>query len=126
MFLGLRTVIYPAPDLAASRDWFAQVLGIEPYFDQPFYVGFSVGGYELALDPGSDPAGGPTTYWGVPEVDAAVAELVSLGATTDTPVRDVGDGIRVATVREPGGSVLGLIENPHFAADDVPSPGPGR
>jgi catechol 2,3-dioxygenase-like lactoylglutathione lyase family enzyme len=50
MFLGLRTVIYPSPDLATARAWYAQVLGQEPYFDQPFYVGFSVGGYELGLD----------------------------------------------------------------------------
>ena len=126
MFLGLRTVIYPAPDPTASRDWFARALGIEPYFDQPFYVGFAVGGYELGLDPESDPATGPTTYWGVPDADAAVADLLSRGASAGTPVRDVGDGIRVATVPEPGGSVLGVIENPHFALADVASPGPGR
>ena len=60
MFLGLRTVIYPTPDLAASKAWFARLLGVEPYFDEPFYVGFNVAGYELALDPSGDPA----TYWG--------------------------------------------------------------
>ena len=59
MFLGLRTVIYPAPDLEAMKAWFAALLGIGPYFDQPFYVGFEVGGYELGLDPSADPAAGP-------------------------------------------------------------------
>jgi catechol 2,3-dioxygenase-like lactoylglutathione lyase family enzyme len=47
MFLGLRTVIYPAPDLAAAKVWYAKVLGAAPYFDEPFYVWFSVGGFEL-------------------------------------------------------------------------------
>ena len=62
MFLGLRTVIYPAPDLAASKAWYTALLGVEPYFDEPFYVGFDVGGYELGLHPETDAA---ETYWGV-------------------------------------------------------------
>ena len=62
MFLGLRTVIYPAPDLAASKAWYTALLGVEPYFDEPFYVGFDVGGYELGLHPETR---GAETYWGV-------------------------------------------------------------
>ena len=127
MLLGLRTVIYPARDLAASRAWFTRLLGFEPYFDEPFYVGYAVGGYELGLDPNADPAAGPITYWGVASVDDELAALVAGGATLRTPVQDVGDGIRVATVLEPGGSVLGIIENPHFSITDVANPGgPGR
>lgn len=114
MFLGLRTVIYPAPDLAASRAWFRQLLGVEPYFDQPFYVGWNVGGYELALDPDGDPGTGPITYWGVVDAAAALAHLLAAGATPRSDVQDVGDGIRVASVLEPAGTVLGVIENPHF------------
>ena len=115
MLLGLRTVIYPAPDLAASKAWFSLVLGASPYFDQPFYVGFEVGGYELGLDPAGDPATGPVTYWGVTDAGAALAELLAAGATARGEVQDVGEGIRLATVLEPGGTVLGIIENPHFA-----------
>ncbi len=121
MFLGLRTVIYPAPDLAASRDWFTELLGYPPYFDQPFYVGFQVAGYELALDPNADPAAGPVTYWGVGDAGDALGVLLAAGAAPDSDgVQDVGEGIRVATVREPGGSVLGVIENPHFIAAPPP------
>ncbi len=128
MFLGLRTVIYPAPDLAASKRWFTDVLGIEPYFDEPFYVGYNVGGYELALDPNGDTSRGPVTYWGVPDVTAAVASLTAAGATPGDEVTEVGGGIKVATVLEPAGSTLGVIENPHFelAAPPVPDTGPGR
>jgi catechol 2,3-dioxygenase-like lactoylglutathione lyase family enzyme len=126
VFLGLRTVIYPAPDLQASRDWYAGLLGVEPYFDEPFYVGFSVGGYELALDPDGDPAVGPLTYWGVADADSAHAALLAARARPHTDVREVGGGIRVATVIEAGGAVLGVIENPSFEIATVASPGPGR
>ncbi len=113
---GLRTVIYPSPDLHAAKAWWSDLLGAEPYFDQPFYVGFDVGGYELGLLPDGDPADGALTYWGVDDVDAAVAAALDLGATPHTPVSDVGEGIVTATVRTPSGSVLGLIFNPHFVA----------
>lgn len=116
MLLGLRTVIYPAPDLAASKAWFTALLGYGPYFDQPFYVGFQVAGYELGLLP-KDAAGqpeGPLTYWGVADADAALAHLLGVGAQPHGPVTDVGEGIRTADVIEPGGSLFGIIENPHF------------
>lgn len=127
MFLGLRTVIYPAPDLDALKRWYIELLGIDPYFDQPFYVGFSVAGYELALDPDGSVEDGPRTYWGVADVDRALARLVEVGAVLHEPVREVGDEIRVATVRDPAGSLIGIIENPHFSIADAPaSPGPGK
>ncbi len=129
MFLGLRTIIYPAVDLVASRAWYSELLGAEPYFDEPFYVGFTVGGYELGLDPQGDPAVGPITYWGVADADAALRSLLERGATARSPVQEVGGGIRVATVLEAGGAVLGIIENPHFelpAVASSPAPGPGR
>jgi catechol 2,3-dioxygenase-like lactoylglutathione lyase family enzyme len=112
--LGLRTVIYPAPDLAAATSWWTAVLGHGPYFDEPFYVGFSVGGYELGLLPDASPDDGPVSYWGVHDVDAAVAAALAAGATEHTPAADVGDGIRTAVVRTPDGSPVGLIRNPHF------------
>jgi predicted enzyme related to lactoylglutathione lyase len=114
---GLRTVIYPAPDLAGAKRWWTDLLGSEPYFDQPFYVGFAVAGYELGLLPDADPADGALTYWGVDDVEAAVAEAVGAGASVHVPVAHVGEGIVTATVRAPDGSVVGLIHNPHFVAE---------
>lgn len=126
MFLGLRTVIYPAPDLAASKAWFTDLLGIATYFAQDFYVGFQVAGFELALDPYAEPARGPITYWGVADADSALARLTAAGAVADGPVHDVGDTIRTATVRLPhGDSILGIIENPHFHLPDAPATGTG-
>src|SRR5436190_19358403 len=97
-FHGLRTAIYRAPDLEKAKAWYSRVLGISPYFDQPFYVGFSVGGYELGLDPdaSSTPggSGGVAVYWGVTDAQAALARLLSLGATERSGIQDVGDGIK--------------------------------
>jgi predicted enzyme related to lactoylglutathione lyase len=93
------------------------VLGFQPYFDQPFYVGYNVGGYELGLDPDSSttPGGnhGSVAYWGVTDAAASFERLLSLGAKARTSVQEVGDGIRVATVIDPFGNIFGIIENPH-------------
>ena len=116
--LGLYTAIYKAPDLAKAKAWYAAAFGVKPYFDEPFYVGFNIGGCELGLDPdqsgGKAGAGGVTAYWGVAEIDAAVTHFTKAGGKLVSPVQDVGEGIRVATIADPFGNHVGLIENPHF------------
>ncbi|HUI62188.1 MAG TPA: VOC family protein [Steroidobacteraceae bacterium] len=115
MILGLRTAIYPSPDLAAARRWYTEVLGVAPYFDEPFYVGFTVGGFELGLVPDADPGtSGPQPLWVVAYIEAAHARLLQLGARPLDPIVEVGGGIRVAAVLDPSGNRLGLIENPNF------------
>ncbi|MET3131073.1 putative enzyme related to lactoylglutathione lyase [Oxalobacteraceae bacterium GrIS 1.11] len=115
MINGLRTVIYPVSDLAKANTWYSAVFGCAPYFDQPFYVGFNVGGFELGLIPDGVPgAGGCAAYWGVDDIEAEVARIVALGATIHTAIQDVGDAIRVADLLDPDGNRLGLIQNPHF------------
>lgn len=111
---GLRTVIYPSPDLAASKAWWTQLLGIEPYFDEPFYVGYEVGGYELGLLPDARPADGALTYWGTDDVAAAVDAAIALGATAHAPVAEVGGGIVTGSVTNPMGMIVGFIFNPNF------------
>ena len=120
MLLGLRTVIYPAPDLAAAKAWYSKFLDQEPYFDQPFYVGFSVGGFELGLLPNATPGtAGAQAYWGVRNAGEAYAGLLALGASSLQAVTDVGEGIKVAAVADPFGNRLGIIENPNFDAKAV-------
>jgi predicted enzyme related to lactoylglutathione lyase len=114
--LGLRTVIHPVADLSAAKQWWTDLLGHGPYFDEPFYVGFEEGGYELGLLPDADPSDGALTYWGVDDVDAAVADAVALGAEVHTAATEVGDGIVTATVRAPQGFIVGFIRNPQFRA----------
>lgn len=119
MLQGLRTVIliYHVNDLEKAKAWYRAVLGISPYFDAPFYVGFNVGGFELGLDPdasGVTWGSNAVVYWGVPDIGAAYQRLLSLGARADSPIQEVGEGIRVAKVTDPFGNVVGIIENPHF------------
>lgn len=119
MFQGLRTLVYHVADIGKAKDWYAQALGLSPYFDEPFYVGFNVGGYELGLA-ASDTAevgaaGSAVTYWGVPDADAAFAHLLALGAQTHETPNDVGGGIRLASVRDPFGNLFGVIDNPNFS-----------
>ena len=113
MLLGLRTAIYHAPDIEAGKRWYMQVLGFPPYFDEPFYVGFNVGGFELGLTP-DDGKSAVGAYWGVKDITAVHARLLELGAAPRTDIQDVGEGIRVADVLDPFGNVFGIIENPHF------------
>jgi predicted enzyme related to lactoylglutathione lyase len=120
MIQGLRTAIYPAPDLARGKEWYRRVLGRDPYFDEPFYVGFSVGGFELGLIPDGVPGlAGVQVYWGVPDAAGELARLTALGAEVHEPIKDVGGGIKVASVRDPFGNLFSIIENPGFKLDEV-------
>ena len=117
-FLGLRTAIYQVSDMVAATQWYSQLLGMEPYFNEPFYVGFNVGGFELGLQPEENPpASKPlsvATYWGVEDVESTFARLLSLGAVAYEQPTDVGSGIVVAAATDPWGNVVGIIKNPHF------------
>lgn len=117
MFLGLRTVVYHVEDLETAKKWYAKAFGVEPYFDEPFYVGFDIGGFELGLHPGTEGihiGNNVGVYWGTANIESAYARLLEMGAVKNEPIRDVGDGIKVATFLDPFGNLLGIIENPHF------------
>ncbi len=115
MFLGLRSHILDTEDITASKAWWTEALGHPPYFDEPFYVGFDVGGYELGLLPAREryPAGG-IAYWGVDDIEATRSLLLEQGATAADEIHDVGEGILMCEVVDPAGNRIGLIHNPHF------------
>ena len=119
MFKGLRSLIHPSSDLAADKAFWANALGIEPYFDEPFYVGFNVGGYELGLNPDGANEGYayPVAYWGVDNIVEAAKELVEKGIAQRGDISDVGGGTRMATFLDASGAIFGLIENPGFKAE---------
>ena len=120
--LGLRTTVYRVGDLAAAKTWYADAVGEAPYFDEPFYVGFNIAGYELGLMPDDTPAADKTenvlSYWGVEDIDSEVARLKDMGATMDNDPMNVGGDIVVAELKDPWGNVLGLIYNPEFKLPD--------
>src|SRR5204862_7564389 len=103
--LGLRTVIYKVSDVQRAKQWYSTAFGVQPYFDQPFYVGFSVGGFELGLDPDTKSTkpgpGGSVAYWGVPNIDKGVEQFIRAGAVHQAPVRARGGGIRLAALARP-------------------------
>ncbi len=120
MIIGLRTVIYGVSDLVKAKAWYSKAIGKQPYFDQPFYVGYSVGGFELGLDPNGEPGkGGTVAYWAVENAEEALKNLIAIGGTLRSEVQDVGEGIKVGTVADPFGNSFGIIENPHFKPQDV-------
>lgn len=115
--LGLRTVVYRAVDLAAAREWYTEWIGAGPYFDEPFYLGFDVGGFELGITPAEDTitrGESGTAYWGVTNADSAWRRLLKLGAKPHEPLADVGDGVRIGSVVDPFGNIIGIVTNPHF------------
>lgn len=114
MFLGLRTAVYVVDDLERAAAWYADILGAPPTFAEPYYVGFDIGGFELGLTPaGGGAAPGPTgtvAFWGVADIEVVVARLLRAGATKREGVNDLHGGIFVASVLDPFGNVLGLVE----------------
>jgi predicted enzyme related to lactoylglutathione lyase len=118
VILGLRTAIYHVEDLGRAKNWYTAAFGVQPYFDEPFYVGFNIGGYELGLDPDTSSikpgAGGAVAYWGVKDIEKSVQHFLERGARVHAAVQDVGGGIKVATVSDPFDNLIGLIENPSF------------
>lgn len=116
--LGLRTVIYHVSDMAEAKKWYTEVFGKPPYFDESFYIGFEIGGYELGLFPEEKPMENKTTnvetYWGVTDIESEHKRFIELGAKEHTAIQDVGGGILVSTLLDPWNNILGLIYNPHF------------
>lgn len=117
-FLGLRTSIYKVADIKKAKEWYSKVLGVQPYFDEPFYVGFNVGGFELGLQPEEDPSakqkGSVIAYWGVENVATVYDQLIASGASPYENPTDVGGNIVVAAVKDPWGNLFGIIYNPIF------------
>src|SRR6516165_2014100 len=111
---GIKTVLHPVSDLAKAKPVYIALLGLPPQNDSAYYVGFEVAGQHIGLVPGGGPQGmtSPVAYWHVPDIEAKLADLTAAGATVKEPAHDVGGGRLVATVTDPDGNVLGLLQDP--------------
>ncbi|MDN5214781.1 VOC family protein [Fulvivirgaceae bacterium BMA12] len=116
--LGLRTTIYKVPDIQKAKAWYAKAFQTQPYFDEVFYVGFNIGGFELGLLPDETPSDGKSenvlSYWGVDDIEKEFLRFIELGATEYENPTNVGGEIVVASVKDPWGNVVGIIYNPEF------------
>jgi predicted enzyme related to lactoylglutathione lyase len=113
MLQKLRTVIYHVEDLSVAKEWYINATGIQPYFDEPFYVGFDINGCELGLDPSQEnveTGNRNVSYWAVESTAAAVKKWLALGATLIQDITNVGGPIEVAVVADPFGNHIGFIE----------------
>ncbi len=121
-FLGLRTCAYMVADITKAKAWYTKAFKTEPYFDEPFYVGFNIGGYELGLLPEENPTTDKPetvrTYWGVENIEEVYQHLLELGATPDEAPHSVGGPLMVATVKDPWGNLVGIIYNPVFKVEE--------
>jgi predicted enzyme related to lactoylglutathione lyase len=111
---GIKTVLHPVSDLGAAKAVYTALLGVEPQADAPYYVGFDTEGQHIGLVPGGGPQGmtSPVAFWQVQDIEAKLAEVTAAGATVKEPAHDVGGGRLVATVADPDGNVLGLLQDP--------------
>jgi predicted enzyme related to lactoylglutathione lyase len=110
---GIKTVLYPVSDLATAKEVYGALLGVPPEADSSYYVGFEAEGQHIGLLPGGGPQGytTPVALWHVPDIEAKLAEVTAAGATVKEPAHDVGGGRLVASVTDPDGNVLGLIQD---------------
>ena len=110
---GIKTVLHPVSDLQAAKTMYTALLGVAPMADSSYYVGFETAGQHIGLVPGGAAQGmtAPVAYWHVPDIEAKLAEVTDAGATVKEPAHDVGGGRLVATVTDPDGNVLGLLQD---------------
>jgi predicted enzyme related to lactoylglutathione lyase len=104
-------IVYPAKELASNKQIFSKFLGVEPYVNEPYYVGYRVGDMEIGLDPNAQNAG-PVTYIGVADIKSSLQEIIALGASIQQDVKDVAKGLLVASVKDKDGNILGFKQNP--------------
>jgi predicted enzyme related to lactoylglutathione lyase len=111
---GIKTVLHPVSDLATAKAVYTALVGAPPQHDAPYYVGFDAEGQHIGLVPGGGPQGmtSPVAFWHVTDIEAKLAEVTAAGATVREPPHDVGGGRLVATVSDPDGNVLGLLQDP--------------
>jgi predicted enzyme related to lactoylglutathione lyase len=114
MTSGMKTIMYPVKDLAAAKQLYGTLLGVAPYADEVYYVGFKVEGQDVGLDPNGHSRGmsGPVGYWHVDDLNETLKALLEAGAETQQPITDVGGGKLIATVKDADGNPIGLLQEP--------------
>jgi predicted enzyme related to lactoylglutathione lyase len=128
MLRGFATVSFFAEDMGAAKEWYTELLGIEPYFARPevgppAYLEFRFGDFQCELglidarySPHglSDKPAGAVIFWHVDDLEATVERLLKLGATLNEAITVRGEGFRTASVVDPFGNILGVMYNPHY------------
>jgi predicted enzyme related to lactoylglutathione lyase len=114
MASGIKTIIYPVKDLAQAKALYSKLVGVAPYADEPYYVGFIVGDQQIGLDPQGHSKGmtGPVSYWHVDDIEESLKQLLDVGAEVQQAINDVGGGKLIASVKDADGNIIGLLQSP--------------
>ncbi len=114
MIQDIRLIVYPVKDIAQAKAQYGKLLGVEPYADQPYYVGYKVGNLEIGLDPNGHKlrATGPIGFWHVDDIQETMQSFLDAGAETLQEIKDFGNGKFTATVKDADGNIIGLIQVP--------------
>jgi predicted enzyme related to lactoylglutathione lyase len=107
---GIKTIIYPVKDISQAKTRFGKLLGVEPYADQPYYVGFKVGDQDIGLVPNGQNAG-MTAFYHVDDIKNSLQILLDAGAETIQDIKDVGGGRLISSSKDKDGNIIGLIQN---------------
>ena len=107
---GIKTVIYPVKDVTQAKTLFRKLLGVEPYADQPYYVGFKIGDQDIGLIPNGHNAG-MTAFYHVDDIKTSLQILLDAGAEIIQDIKNVGGGRLIASAKDKDGNIIGLIEN---------------
>jgi|SRR6188508_981489 len=108
---GIKTIIYPVKDVPKATTLFRKLLGVEPYADQPYYVGFKIGDQDIGLIPNGHNAAGMTAFYHVDDIKASLQTLLDAGAEIIQELKDVGGGRLVASAKDNDGNIIGLVQN---------------
>lgn len=110
---GIKTVLYPIKDVAQAKALYSELLGVAPYVDGPYYVGFKIGDQQVGLVPNGHAQGmkGTTAYHQVDDIKKSLQLILDAGGQVQQDVRDVGGGRQVATAKDADGNIIGLMQD---------------
>lgn len=107
---GVKTILYPVENMTQAKALFSKFLGVEPYADQPYYVGFKIDDQDIGLVP-NNPEAGMTAFYHVDDIKNSLQILVDAGAAIIQNIKNVGGGRLIASVKDKDSNIIGLIQN---------------
>lgn len=107
---GIKTIVYPVKDIAQAKAFFSKLLGVEPYADSPYYVGFKVADQDIGLDPNGHKHG-MTPYYAVDDIQQSLQSLLDADAQLVQEIKEVGGGRQIASVRDADGNIIGILSD---------------
>jgi len=107
---GIKIIIYPVKDITRATILFRKFLEVEPYANQPYYVGFKVNDQDIGLVP-NNPEEGMTAFYHVDDIKNSLQILIDGGAEIIQEIKNVGGGRLIASVKDKDSNIIGLVQD---------------